>query len=199
MKSQIGICLRIVGVLATAVALCGSVWAQRPARSVSAGAVQPLAPNDIPSDATLARTIEDSAATQLSVSIHKLLNQYRDSNDDQARTKAADDLAKSVGQQFDALEKIRGGELDRLEARLKQLRERHEQRLREKDSIVQERVRQLLRHTEGLGWEGETDADDPFGAATYAPADDLSSSDAAGAIKVPSPYGGDYFDEPAAR
>ena len=199
MKPEIGICLRIVGVLATAMVLCGSVWAQGPASSGSAGAVQTTSPYDISSDATLARTIEDSAATQLSVSIHKLLNQYRDSSDDQARTKAADDLTKSVGQQFDALEKIRGSELDRLEARLKQLRERHEQRLREKESIVQERVRQLLRHTEGLGWEGETDADSPLTRSPYETVDDLSSSDAAGPTKVPRPDGENYFESQVPR
>ncbi len=68
-------------------------------------------------------------------------------------------LIKNVALLFDAKQKQRIRELDDMEKELKRLRTVHERRENEKDRIVSDRVQQLIRETQGLGW-GDTRVDD---------------------------------------
>jgi hypothetical protein len=61
-------------------------------------------------------------------------------------------LIKNVGLLFDLRQKQRVMELDAMEKELNRLRAVHERREAEKEKIVIDRVQQLVREKEGLGW-----------------------------------------------
>ena len=63
-----------------------------------------------------------------------------------------DELTKVVSDQFDLRQESRERELKELEEHVRKLRELHQRRAKEKDQIVRDRVRQLLRDVDGLGW-----------------------------------------------
>ncbi len=62
------------------------------------------------------------------------------------------ELTKIVSEQFDIRQSFRESELKEVEEHVRKLRELHQRRAMEKDQIVRDRVRQLLRDVEGLGW-----------------------------------------------
>jgi hypothetical protein len=63
-----------------------------------------------------------------------------------------DELTKVVSEQFEVRQEIRERELKDLEEHVQKLRVLHQRRTKEKDQIVRDRVRQLLRDVDGLGW-----------------------------------------------
>lgn len=85
----------------------------------------------------------------------KLLSDYSQSDDEKQRAKILDELAKLVAEQFDARQEVRETELKDLEEKVRKLRELQQRRAKEKDQIVRDRVRQLLRDVDGLGWGDE--------------------------------------------
>ena len=82
----------------------------------------------------------------------KLLSEYKRATDEKDRAKVLDDLTKVVSEQFETRQTNRERELKELEDHVRKLRELHQRRAKEKDQIVRDRVRQLLRDAEGLGW-----------------------------------------------
>lgn len=88
--------------------------------------------------------------------IRELLGQYSKTEKEEERAKLAEGLDKIIAEQFDLRQKERAAELKELEDQLAQLKKLHEKRTSQKETIVRERSRQLLRDAEGLGWNYDT-------------------------------------------
>jgi hypothetical protein len=106
-------------------------------------------------------------------STRTLLAQYQRSTDQDERKKLSDELEKVVTEHFEIRQKIRAQELEELNAQIRRLQELHDRREQDKSQIINDRLRQLLRDAEGLGW-GPNDlkgADDlqPFGETVRPP------------------------------
>jgi hypothetical protein len=84
--------------------------------------------------------------------IQELLSQYTANENEDDRKKVAESLDKVIGEQFDERQHARAAELKELEDQLAKLRKLHDKRSSQKDTIVRERTRQLLRDADGLGW-----------------------------------------------
>ena len=77
----------------------------------------------------------------------------------QAKAPAAKDelktqLRETLDKQFSAHHRRRELELSKLEARVRELRDLLNKRNEQRQAIVDRRLEQLLRHAEGLGWDG---------------------------------------------
>jgi hypothetical protein len=77
---------------------------------------------------------------------------YRRTQDNDEKIRIAKALPDLVGKQFDARQEVRERELKQLEEQLHKLQELHQRRAKQREQIVEERVRQLLRDADGLGW-----------------------------------------------
>jgi hypothetical protein len=86
------------------------------------------------------------------VRTRKLLSDYSRTDDEKERARVLDELTKVVSEQFEHRQESRERELKEVEEHMRKLRELHTRRAKEKDQIVRDRVRQLLRDVEGLGW-----------------------------------------------
>ena len=86
----------------------------------------------------------------------KLTQEYARATDSSRRAELTTELNETVEKQFAARQEARAKELDELEQQLKRLRDIHSRREREKQRIVDDRVRQLLRDADGLGWGSST-------------------------------------------
>jgi len=86
--------------------------------------------------------------------IQALVAQYGDLGDDKLGEKKdlADQLTKLVNEQFELRQENRENDLAALEEQVRRLREIHAKRNAQKDKIVADRVQQLLRNADGLGW-----------------------------------------------
>jgi hypothetical protein len=62
-----------------------------------------------------------------------------------------------VAKQFDVRQEARQGELKQLEEQLRKLQELRVRRGAQKEQIVEDRVRQLLRDADGLGWGADNE------------------------------------------
>jgi hypothetical protein len=65
-------------------------------------------------------------------------------------------LKSAVGEQFDGRQEAKAKELKALEEQLAKLKEIHTKRTQQRDQIVAERVQQILREAEGLGWGSDS-------------------------------------------
>ena len=81
-----------------------------------------------------------------------LASQYAEATDDAERQKIKAQLAELLGRQFELQQQVREDEVAQLEARVKKLRGLIEKRKEARQSIVGNRLEQLLRDAEGLGW-----------------------------------------------
>ena len=70
-------------------------------------------------------------------------------------------LKSNVGLQFDQRQFGKARELKALEEQLAKLKEIHNKRTQQRDQIVADRVQQILREVEGLGW-GTDSSDSPM-------------------------------------
>jgi hypothetical protein len=95
------------------------------------------------------------------VRTRKLLSDYNRTDDEKARAKVLEELTNVVSEQFDGRQESRERELKAVEEHVRKLRELHQRRAKEKDQIVRDRVRQLLRDVDGLGW-GDDDRQRPL-------------------------------------
>jgi hypothetical protein len=95
----------------------------------------------------------------------KLLADYSQTEDEKDRAKVLDELTKVVSEQFDLRQEVRERELKDLEVQVRKLRELQQRRAKEKDLIIRDRVRQLLRDVDGLGWgdDGHVNGPVPVG------------------------------------
>jgi hypothetical protein len=82
----------------------------------------------------------------------KLLSDYSRTDDEKKRAGMLDELTNVVSEQFEYRQATREIELKQLEEHMRKLRDLHSRRAKDKDQIVRDRVRQLLRDVEGLGW-----------------------------------------------
>lgn len=87
-------------------------------------------------------------------SAREAVARYRGAADDEERNKLEAALRVIVAQHFDVHQKRRQLDLEELEAQVQRLRRLHKKREAAKDQIVGDRVSQLLRDAEGLGWGG---------------------------------------------
>jgi hypothetical protein len=98
------------------------------------------------------RTAEHQALSEQEAETLRLIAAYRESESDKERDAIAADLSKAIATQFDLRQAARDRELKQLEEQLRKLRELHEKRAGQKNRIIEDRVRQLLRDADGLGW-----------------------------------------------
>lgn len=89
---------------------------------------------------------------ELEHSVRILLGDYASKKDDDAKKKVVDEITEAVTKQFEIRQEARERELKRLEAQIKRLREMHQKRNEQKDRIITERVQQMIRDVDGLGW-----------------------------------------------
>jgi hypothetical protein len=96
----------------------------------------------------------DRAHTQ---STRRLQAEYRSTTDADERAKLSEELQRVITEHFEIRQKIRAQELEELQMQVRRLQELHDRREQEKSQIIGDRVRQILRDAEGLGW-GSSDA-----------------------------------------
>jgi hypothetical protein len=92
------------------------------------------------------------AESALAHESEQLVAQYAATEDDEQRGGLKTQLAESLSQQFSVQQQLRERELARVEARVKKLRELTEKRRAAQKTIVEQRLDQLLREADGLGW-----------------------------------------------
>lgn len=136
-------------------------------------APQPSAYIELAPGSNPAVRLHASPASQLEQSHSKLdregeslASQYAEATDDVERQKIRAQLAELLSRQFELQQQIREDEVAQLEARVKKLRGVIEKRKEARQSIVGNRLEQLLRDADGLGW-----AEAPSGGSpTFVPA-----------------------------
>ncbi len=82
----------------------------------------------------------------------RLVREYSRTEDESKRRELEAELRKTVDDHFSIKQRLRTEELADLEAKIKKLRSRHQRREDARGRIVQDRVEQLLREADGLGW-----------------------------------------------
>lgn len=100
---------------------------------------------------------ERTVAAVRDLETQKAIQAYRQAQDDDVKSRIAKTLPGLVAQQFDARQDVRERELKQLEEQVGKLREMHQRRAKQRDQIIDERVRQLLRDADGLGWGSENE------------------------------------------
>lgn len=93
-----------------------------------------------------------SLAAKLEQQTLRHVNFYGNNEDLEKRAELKQQLEQTISEHFDIKQKLRALELQRLEARLKRLRDLHDKRTLSKATIVQDRMEYLLREADGLGW-----------------------------------------------
>ena len=84
--------------------------------------------------------------------VSQALSTYAQTEDQDARAKQRDEIAKGLDQIFDIRQEHRVNELKALEARVQKLRATLDQRATSKNEILKNRLDYLLREADGLGW-----------------------------------------------
>jgi len=84
--------------------------------------------------------------------VPRLVKELTDSKEERAKAEILGKLNDVIGKQFDKRQEARLQELVKLEEQLIRLKEVHTKRSKQRDQIVGERVQQLVRESEGLGW-----------------------------------------------
>lgn len=107
-----------------------------------------------------ASTQESEQVAQARREIHRLeaeaqaiLAEYAAAETD-AKAAVKTRLQEAIQQQFDARQQERNLQIADLEEQVKRLRDLHQKREAAKAEIVESRLAQLIRSTEGLGWDG---------------------------------------------
>jgi hypothetical protein len=93
----------------------------------------------------------------IEANVQKLLSEHRTASDEANRTKIESELKVLLKEQFTARQAIRAAEIARLEEQIKQLRGVLDERNKQSERIVDDRLQHLLRNAHGLGWGGEAD------------------------------------------
>jgi SOS-response transcriptional repressor LexA len=89
---------------------------------------------------------------QIADQVPGLVRQYADAKDDKAKSEARSRLADVLGKQFAQQQAQQKQQIDQLQAQLKRLQELMSKRESACKQIVDQRIDQLLRDAEGLGW-----------------------------------------------
>jgi hypothetical protein len=112
-------------------------------------------------DPHLGPLVERQTLVAQDADTRRLIAAYHQTEDENERARIVKELPILVAKQFDARQQVREQELRQLEGQLRKLQELHLRRAKQRDQIVEERVRQLLRDADGLGWG--SDEEQPAG------------------------------------
>lgn len=93
-----------------------------------------------------------------------LAAQYAATEDVEKRSAIKAELLESLTRQFEAQQKVRERELANVEARVKKLRDLTQKRRDAQKTIIDQRLDQLLREADGLGWAPPANAYDAVAA-----------------------------------
>jgi hypothetical protein len=91
--------------------------------------------------------------------IDDLIAKWMASQNDSDRGKNEQELRATLTKQFQERLGVQEKEIEQLEARVKQLREKLELRRKHQDEIITFRIQQLFREAQGLGWGSEAGRD----------------------------------------
>jgi hypothetical protein len=125
------------------------------------------------------------AGAQLSRESEELVSRYSEASDDEQRQKIKAQLAELVARQFNLQQRIREDEVAQIEARVKKLRALIEKRKAAQQSIIENRLDQLLREAEGLGWTPPAERDQRV--RYIRPTQLYSGAGAAPPVAIPAP------------
>lgn len=103
-----------------------------------------------PDDAEMTKLRQADAA--MGRQEEQLVSRYAASDDAEQRSAIKAELAEQLTNHFSVQEQIRDRELARVEARVKKLRELTQKRRDAQKTIIEQRLDQLLRDADGLGW-----------------------------------------------
>lgn len=103
-----------------------------------------------PDDAEMSKLRQADAA--MGRQEEQLVSRYAASEDSEQRNAIKAELAEHLTNHFSVQEQIRDRELARVEARVKKLRELTQKRRDAQKTIIEQRLDQLLRDADGLGW-----------------------------------------------
>lgn len=103
-----------------------------------------------PDDAELSKLRQSDSA--MGRQEEQLISRYAASEDAEQRSAIKAELAEQLTNHFSIQEQIRDRELARVEARVKKLRELTQKRRDAQKTIIEQRLDQLLRDADGLGW-----------------------------------------------
>ncbi len=84
--------------------------------------------------------------------VGQLIGEYSKTQDETKRASIKSELTTLLDQQFNMQQKHREAEVKNIEDQLKKLRDVMKKRSENRQSIVNNRLEQLLREAEGLGW-----------------------------------------------
>ncbi|MCY2967256.1 MAG: hypothetical protein NT069_27085 [Planctomycetota bacterium] len=100
-----------------------------------------------------------SPEAQQQSELQRLLRLYEEEGlEESERGKLRDDLKALLTQMFEQRQERRAAEIADIEKRLTKLKDLHKKRADLKESIIGNRLRQLLEDSEGLGWGDDTTA-----------------------------------------
>ncbi|HWB09313.1 MAG TPA: hypothetical protein VG826_08820 [Pirellulales bacterium] len=105
---------------------------------------------------------------QLDRQAESLLKQLSEATGGKDRAKLKLSLEETLGQQFDAQQKVRELEVASIEARVKKLRDVINKRNEARRTIIEKRLDQLLSEADGLGWNSPAGAAIGYGQAVRA-------------------------------
>jgi hypothetical protein len=146
--------IRTVGLVATAAAVIvvsqrvpvmGQQGGMRPGQRFAANSAEA----NLADPQMQAAFDEESAARH---SVAELVDRYSRTENQKDRTELKSQLGKALDDEFVAQHKRRSLELDRVEAQLKKVRDLLRRRIQERQTIVDNRLEQVVREAEGLGW-----------------------------------------------
>jgi hypothetical protein len=84
--------------------------------------------------------------------IRSIVERYSAAQDASSKEQSTAELKQLLDKQFDFLQDAKSVELKKLEEQLAKLKELHSKRAKQKEQIVSDRVQQILREADGLGW-----------------------------------------------
>ena len=91
-------------------------------------------------------------ASNLNGNVAMLADQLKSTQKTEERESILTKLKTAVGEQFDARQDAKTKELKALEEQLIKLKELHAKRSQQRDQIVADRVQQIVKEADGLGW-----------------------------------------------
>jgi hypothetical protein len=101
-------------------------------------------------DTEMNKLLQEEAAAEQQVA--KLVEAYSHAEGESARSGIKSNLSSTLEKEFDLQQKRRDLELKRVEERLRNVRELMKKRNDARRSIIDNRLDQLLREADGLGW-----------------------------------------------
>jgi hypothetical protein len=127
-----------------------------------------------------------------------LTAEYGRTTDEKERSKVKESLAKALEKEFDLHQKARSQEIEQIEARVKRLRNLMDKRNQARKTIVNARLDQLIRDSEGLGWTPNSTILETQGGVGVRSVGGVRSTLAVpvgravggGGVTVPAPMGG---------